>query len=71
MYRHLNEKFGLWFSGAKYIQYTLLFIPSIHSQFLINTIILSNLYGRISRVVKAKYCTSAVGTSVMCCLDDE
>ena len=33
--------------------------------------ILSNLYGRISRVVKAKYCTSAVGTSVMRCLDNE
>ena len=31
-----------------------------------NNIILSNLYGRISRVVKAKYCTS-----VMRCLDNE
>ena len=31
---------------------------------------LSNLYGRISRVVKGKYCTSAAGTSVMCYLDN-
>ena len=36
-----------------------------------DTIILPNPYGRISRVVKAKYCTSAVGTSVMRCLDNE
>ena len=37
----------------------------------IYTIILSNLYSRISRVVEAKYCTSAVGMSVMHCLDNE
>ena len=34
-------------------------------------IILSNLYDRISGVVKAKYCTNAIGTSVMHCLDNE
>ena len=36
-----------------------------------NNIMLSNLYGRISRVVKGKYRTSAAGTSVMRYLDNE
>ena len=37
----------------------------------VNNILLSNLYSRISLAVKGKYCTSAIGTSVMCYLDNE